>query len=120
QIARIAKMKAARDEAACQAALDALREGARGNGNLLALAVDCTRQRATLGEISLAMEDVFGRFGTNPTPVKGIYGGAYQDDRRWARLLDGVESVSNRKGRKPRMFVAKMGQDGHDRGANLV
>jgi len=120
QIARIAKMKAARDEAACQAALDALREGARGNGNLLALAVDCARQRATLGEISLAMEDVFGRFGTNPTPVKGIYGGAYQDDRRWARLLDGVESVSNRKGRKPRMFVAKMGQDGHDRGANLV
>jgi methylmalonyl-CoA mutase len=120
QIARIKKVKAGRDEAACQKALDALREGARGKENLLGLAVECARQRATLGEISMAMEDVFGRYGTNPTPVKGVYGGAYEDDRRWARMLDGVESVTTRKGRKPRMFVAKMGQDGHDRGANLI
>ena len=120
QIRRIERVKATRDEAACRAALDALREGARGNDNLLALAVDAARARATLGEISSAMEDVFGRFGTQPTPVKGIYGGAYADDIRWERLADGVAATERRLGRKPRMLVAKMGQDGHDRGANLV
>ncbi|WP_271299925.1 methylmalonyl-CoA mutase [Sphingomonas sp. CV7422] len=88
--------------------------------NLLALAVDAARARATLGEISAAMEDVFGRFGTHPKPVKGVYGGAYTDDERWARLVRGVEATERRLGRKPRMLVAKMGQDGHDRGANLV
>ncbi|WP_235527610.1 cobalamin-dependent protein, partial [Sphingomonas sp. Leaf38] len=88
--------------------------------NLLALAVDCARARATLGEISSAMEDVFGRYGTQPTPVSGVYGGAYEDDARWTRLTDGVAATERRLGRKPRMLVAKMGQDGHDRGANLV
>ncbi|HEY6917398.1 MAG TPA: methylmalonyl-CoA mutase [Allosphingosinicella sp.] len=120
QIRRIEKVKAERDEAKCQAALDALREGAAGKANLLALAVEAARARATLGEISSAMEDVFGRYGTNPQPVSGIYGGAYQEDRRWALLQEGVGSIEQRKGRKPRMLVAKMGQDGHDRGANLV
>ncbi|HSX54742.1 MAG TPA: methylmalonyl-CoA mutase [Sphingomonas sp.] len=120
QIARIRKIKAARDAVKCQAALDALREGARGKDNLLALAVEAARHRATLGEISLAMEDVFGRHGTVPTPVQGVYGGAYSDDKRWARLKDGVAATERRLGRKPRMLVAKMGQDGHDRGANLV
>ncbi|PJI90643.1 methylmalonyl-CoA mutase [Sphingomonas koreensis] len=120
QIARIKKVKSARDEAKCQAALDALREGARGTENLLALAVEAARHRATLGEISLAMEDVFGRHGTVPTPVSGVYGGAYAEDRRWERLKDGVAATERRLGRKPRMLVAKMGQDGHDRGANLV
>jgi methylmalonyl-CoA mutase len=66
------------------------------------------------------MEDVFGRYGTNPTPVSGIYGGAHQSDRKWQALLDGVGSIAQRKGRQPRLLVAKMGQDGHDRGANLV
>lgn len=120
QVARIARVKAERDAAACQAALDALREGARGEGNLLELAVVAARHRATLGEISLAMEDVFGRHGTVPTPVKGVYGGAYDDDARWERLKDGVAATERRLGRAPRMLVAKMGQDGHDRGANLV
>ena len=120
QIRRIERVKATRDAAACAKALDALREGARGSANLLALAVDAARARATLGEISSAMEDVFGRFGTQPTPVKGIYGGAYADDVRWERLADGVAATERRLGRKPRMLVAKMGQDGHDRGANLV
>lgn len=120
QIARINKMKATRDAAKCQAALDALREGARGGENLLALAVEAARHRATLGEISLAMEDVFGRHGTVPTPVSGVYGGAYAEDIRWERLKDGVAATERRLGRKPRMLVAKMGQDGHDRGANLV
>lgn len=120
QVARIARVKAERDEVACQAALDALREGARGTGNLLELAVAAARHRATLGEISLAMEDVFGRHGTVPTPVKGVYGGAYDEDARWDRLKDGVAATQRRLGRAPRMLVAKMGQDGHDRGANLV
>src|SRR3546814_3379586 len=74
QIARINRIKAARDEAKAQAALDALRDGAKGKGNLLALAVDCARERCTLGEISLAMEDAFGRHGVDVYPVKGIYG----------------------------------------------
>ena len=120
QVRRIREVRAARDEAACRAALDALREGARGTANLLALAVDAARTRATLGEISQAMEDVFGRYGTQPTPVSGIYGGAYGDDERWTRLTDGVAATEHRLGRRPRMLVAKMGQDGHDRGANLV
>jgi methylmalonyl-CoA mutase len=120
QIARIAKSKAGRDEARCSAALDALREGARGTENVLALAVECARQRATLGEISSAMEDVFGRYDTVPTPVSGIYGGAYEFDREWLGLKEGVASLERRNGRVPRMLVAKMGQDGHDRGANLV
>jgi len=120
QIARIERVKAGRDEAACQAALAALTEGARGKENLLGLAVECARKRATLGEISSAMEAVFGRYGTKPTPVKGIYGGAYGEDARWVGLIEGVSAVERRKGRKPKMFVAKMGQDGHDRGANLV
>ncbi len=120
QVERIARVKATRDEEACRAALDALREGAKGSENLLALAVECARARATLGEISSAMEDVFGRYGTQPTPVSGVYGGAYEDDARWTRLTDGVEATERRLGRRPRMLVAKMGQDGHDRGANLV
>ncbi len=120
QVARLQTMRATRDEAVCQATLTALREGAAGTGNLLALAVEAARARASLGEISAAMEVSFGRYGTQPTPVSGIYGGAYADDPRWARLTDGVDATERRLGRKPRMLVAKMGQDGHDRGANLV
>jgi methylmalonyl-CoA mutase len=120
QVARIGKVKAARDEAACRAALKALAEGAKGNANLLGLAVECARHRATLGEISDAMEQVFGRYATTPTPVKGIYGKAYSDDARYALVVEGVDAVSRRLGRKPRVLIAKMGQDGHDRGANVV
>ena len=88
--------------------------------NLLALSVECARARCTLGEISAALEEVFGRYDTVPQPVSGIYGGAYKGDPRWGRAEEGVEAVERRLGRKPRMLVAKMGQDGHDRGANLV
>ncbi len=120
QIARLEKMRAGRDEAACQAALKALTDGAKGSGNVLALAVDAARQRASLGEISDAMEAVFGRYETRPTPVKGIYGKAYEGDARYAMVIEGVDAVSQRLGRKPKILVAKMGQDGHDRGANVV
>ncbi|MDR6831744.1 MULTISPECIES: methylmalonyl-CoA mutase [unclassified Sphingopyxis] len=124
QIARIRKTKAERDEAACQAALTALRDGAAKpssiENNLLALAVEAARARATLGEISSAMEESFDRYATQPTPVKGVYAAPYEGDARWAQVLDGVEAVTRRLGRKPKLLVAKMGQDGHDRGANVI
>ncbi|MDT9012841.1 methylmalonyl-CoA mutase [Novosphingobium sp. APW14] len=120
QIARIKAVKAARDEAKCQAALAALAAGAKDGGNLLALAVEAARHRATLGEISDAMESVFGRYGTQPVPVTGVYGPAYAEDARYNQVLEGVEAVTRRLGRKPRLLVAKMGQDGHDRGANVI
>ncbi|MDA0819027.1 MAG: methylmalonyl-CoA mutase [Proteobacteria bacterium] len=152
QIERLQQVRASRDEAACQAALAALREAAaadRGacsealsteldeNGiplppsvleemarkddtNLLARAVDAARHDATLGEISLAMEEVFGRHDATPKPVSGVYKTAYEFDQRWVQVTDGVEAVGRRLGRKPRIMVAKMGQDGHDRGANVI
>jgi len=88
--------------------------------NLLALAVEAARARATLGEISFALEEAWGRYDTVPEPVRGIYGGAYAGDPRWERAQDGIAAVQRRLGRRPRLLVAKMGQDGHDRGANLV
>ncbi|HZG31943.1 MAG TPA: methylmalonyl-CoA mutase [Sphingopyxis sp.] len=124
QIARINKTKANRDEAACQAALKALRDAAAGEqsieNNLLAHAVEAARTRATLGEISSAMEESFDRYGTQPTPVKGVYAAPYEGDARWQQVLDGVAAVERRMGRKPKLLVAKMGQDGHDRGANVI
>ena len=120
QIVRLAATRAARNEAACQATLKALTEGANGGAILLALAVDAARARATLGEISDAMELVFGRYATTPVPVQGIYGSAHEFDKRWAQVIDGVASVERRLGRKPKLLVAKMGQDGHDRGANVI
>jgi methylmalonyl-CoA mutase len=88
--------------------------------NLLALAVAAARHDATLGEISSAMEEVFGRHDAKPAPVSGVYASAYEFDRRWKQVTDGVEAVGRRLGRAPRIMVAKMGQDGHDRGANVI
>ena len=120
QIARLKAVRAGRDEAACQATLKALTEGCTNGGNLLALAVEAARHDATLGEISSAMEEAFGRYGTNPTPVKGIYSAAYEGDSRYTQIVEGVAAVGRRLGRAPRVLVAKMGQDGHDRGANVI
>ena len=120
QIARLKTMRQSRDEAKCRAALTAITDGAKGNGNLLALAVEAARARASLGEISDAMEAVFGRYGTQPVPVTGVYGQAYADDGRYTQVIEGVQSVARRLGRSPRLLVAKMGQDGHDRGANVI
>ncbi len=126
QIARLEAMRAGRDEGAVRAALDAITEAARNpNGaapaeqNLLHLAVIAARARASLGEISTALELAFGRYETTPQPVSGIYGKT-RDDGRWAEAVAGTTAVAARMGRAPRMLVAKMGQDGHDRGANLV
>jgi len=120
QIARLAKVREGRDEAACRAALAALTAGCAQGENVLALAVDAARHDATLGEISSAMEEVFGRHDATPAPVSGVYASAYEFDRRWAQVTDGVEAVGRRLGRAPRIMVAKMGQDGHDRGANVI
>jgi len=120
QIARIEQVRAARDEQACQRALDALAHGAEGGENLLALAVEAARHDATLGEISAAMERAFGRYDTMPTPVKGVYSRAYAGDERYEQVVRGVDAVARRLGRKPKVMVAKMGQDGHDRGANVI
>jgi len=120
QIARLKWVRENRDETKCRAALNALTEGAKTGGNLLELAVEAARYRATLGEISDAMEIVFGRHGTFPTPVRGVYSAYYAGDARYQQVLDGVEAVTRRLGRAPRMLVSKMGQDGHDRGANVI
>src|SRR5690606_31843322 len=124
QVARINQVKASRDEAACQAALEALRKAAAApqsiDTNLLAHAVEAARARATLGEISSAMEEAFGRYATVPAPVKGVYSAPYKEDSRWQQVVDGVKAVERRLGRAPKLLVAKMGQDGHDRGANVI
>ncbi|HKR24917.1 MAG TPA: methylmalonyl-CoA mutase [Allosphingosinicella sp.] len=120
QIKRLAKVRAGRDDDAARTALDNLRDGARQAANLLALSIEAARARCTLGEISAALEDAFGRYDTVPTPVSGIYGAAWAGDPAWARAEQGVGAINRRLGRKPRLLVAKMGQDGHDRGANLV
>ena len=121
QIARLEKVRADRDEFACKAALDTLARGAaQREGNLLELAVEAARHDATLGEISQAMEDAYGRYDTMPKPVRGVYSKAYADDDRYQQVVEGVKAVERRIGHTPKVFVAKMGQDGHDRGANVI
>jgi methylmalonyl-CoA mutase len=120
QIARLDALRRNRDEAAVRRTLDALREGARGTANLLALSIEAARARATLGEISSALEDVFGRHVAEVKTVTGIYGPRLASHPLSARVREGVESLSARLGRKPRVLVVKMGQDGHDRGAKVV
>ncbi|HEU5082293.1 MAG TPA: methylmalonyl-CoA mutase, partial [Acidimicrobiales bacterium] len=120
QIRRLEQVRADRDQAACDAALLALKEGAAGDGNLLELAVNAARARATVGEISDAMEAVFGRHKAEVRSIHGVYGAAYEDDERYAQLLARVEAFASAHGRRPRMLVAKMGQDGHDRGGKVI
>jgi methylmalonyl-CoA mutase len=119
QIAKIEMVRAGREEGKVRTALNALEQGARGEENLLHLSVEAARVRCTLGEISDALERAFGRYGTTPEPVRGIYGKT-RADGRWKAAEEATQSVAGRLGRKPRIMVAKMGQDGHDRGANLV
>ena len=120
QVARLVDVKAKRDAAKLEAALAALVKGAQGKENLLALAVEAARARATVGEISSAMEKVFGRFRAEIRSIAGVYGGAYDGDNAFAALRDDVETFAKEEGRRPRMLVAKMGQDGHDRGAKVI
>ena len=120
QIARLERVRATRDREAVEKTLTALREGAAGKGNLLALAIDAARARATVGEISDAMESVFGRYRAEIRSVSGIYGGAYEGDNEFAAIRGEVEAFAREEGRRPRILVAKIGQDGHDRGAKII
>ena len=120
QVARLARLRAERDDAACRATLDALTEGARGDANLLALCVDAARARATVGEMSAAMEEVFGRHQAEVRTISGVYGGAYEGDEGFAEIRAEVDAFAEREGRRPRILVVKMGQDGHDRGAKVI
>jgi methylmalonyl-CoA mutase len=120
QIARLARLREERDDATCTAALDALRDGARGDANLLALCIDAARARATVGEMSQAMEDVFGRHRAEIRSIAGVYGAAYEGDEGFEAIQADIEAFEAAEGRRPRILVAKMGQDGHDRGAKVV
>jgi methylmalonyl-CoA mutase len=121
QIARLKNIKATRDTAAVEAALAAITECAKtGEGNLLDLAIKATRIRATVGEISDAMEKEFGRFKAQAQTVAGVYGAAYKDDAQWEDLSGVINEFSDKNGRRPRVLICKMGQDGHDRGAKVI
>jgi methylmalonyl-CoA mutase len=120
QIVRLERIKAERDPKKVEAALAALTEGAQGDGNLLALSIDASRARATVGEISDALEAVFGRYRANIRTISGVYGGAYADDEEFQRIRKEVEGFATEEGRRPRILVAKLGQDGHDRGAKVI
>ena len=120
QIAGIVKIRAGRDEAATQAALQALEAGARGQGNLLALSIDAARARATVGEISDALERPYGRYQAEVRAISGVYGAAYEGDKGFARIVKDVAAFAEAEGRRPRMMVVKLGQDGHDRGAKVI
>ena len=121
QVARLKKIRETRDESACQAALKALTEAAETDkGNLLDLAVKATRARATVGEISDALEKVYGRFQATTQSISGVYGKAYEEDQDFQAIRSEIDAFAAEEGRRPRMLVVKMGQDGHDRGAKII
>ncbi len=120
QIARLKRIRASRDEATCTATLKELTRRASEGGNLLDGAVEAARARATVGEISMAMEKVFGRHRAEVKTLAGVYGAAYEGDAGFAAIQKSVEDFAEEEGRRPRMLVVKMGQDGHDRGAKVI
>ncbi|MDE0951266.1 MAG: methylmalonyl-CoA mutase [Halioglobus sp.] len=121
QLARLATVRAARDETAVESILEDIYQSAvSGEGNLLSLAIEATRLRATVGEISFAMEREFGRYNAKAQTVSGVYGSAFQKDENWQAISKDIDSFVEQYGRRPRMLVCKMGQDGHDRGAKVV
>ena len=120
QITKLERVRAERDPDACAAALDALRAAARGDANLLACCVEAARARATVGEMSAAMEETFGRHRAEIRSIAGVYGAAYEGDEHFAALQADVAAFAEAHGRRPRMYIAKLGQDGHDRGAKVI
>jgi len=121
QIARLASVRQSRDASAVKSALENLGQVARsGKGNLLEATVDAVRARATVGEVSDALEAVFGRFRATSQVISGVYGGAFAQDENWSELKREVERFAEEEGRRPRVMIAKLGQDGHDRGAKVV
>jgi methylmalonyl-CoA mutase len=121
QVKRLEKIRKTRDEAKCVAALKALGEAARnGTGNLLALSIDATRARATVGEISSALEGVYGRYQATVRSISGVYAGEWEGDQGLDRIRTDIAAFAEEEGRRPRLMVVKMGQDGHDRGAKVI
>jgi methylmalonyl-CoA mutase len=121
QIRRLAKLRAERDETACQGALDALTKCVQtGDGNLLELAVDAASKRASLGEISYACEKIAGRYKAVIRTISGVYSSEYKPDEEFNEARALVARFAGKEGRQPRIMIAKMGQDGHDRGAKVV
>ncbi|WP_370282951.1 methylmalonyl-CoA mutase [Pseudooceanicola sp.] len=120
QVKALERIRAERDQAACDAALAELERVAKEGGNLLAAAVEAARARASVGEISMAMEKVFGRHRAEVKTLAGVYGKAYEGDEGFAAIQKSVEDFAEEEGRRPRMLVVKMGQDGHDRGAKVI
>jgi methylmalonyl-CoA mutase len=121
QIERLKRIRRLRDAGRVEATLTALINAAKsGDGNLLALAIEAVRARATIGEISDTLEKVFGRYRAQIRAVSGVYGGQYEDDDAFRRVQREIEAFAREEGRRPRMLVAKLGQDGHDRGAKII
>jgi methylmalonyl-CoA mutase len=121
QVSRLNKIRASRDEAKCVAALKALGDAARnGTGNLLTLSIEATRARATVGEISSALEGVYGRYQATIRSIAGVYASEWEGDQGLERIRTEIASFAEDEGRRPRLMVVKMGQDGHDRGAKVI
>ncbi|MBK8193627.1 MAG: methylmalonyl-CoA mutase [Lewinellaceae bacterium] len=121
QLRRLADVKAKRDEAKVRAALEALEQCARtGAGNLLEMAVQAARDRATLGEISLAMENAFGRYKATTRTISGVYAATMNNNEDFEKARRMADAFAEQEGRRPRIMVAKLGQDGHDRGAKII
>ena len=120
QIAKLDSIRASRDQAVCDAALDEVTRRAHEGGNILEAAVEAARARATVGEISTALEKEFGRHRAEVRTLAGVYGAAYEGDEGFAAIQKSVEDFAEDEGRRPRMLVVKMGQDGHDRGAKVI
>jgi methylmalonyl-CoA mutase len=120
QVAGLKKLRETRDQLACDAALVEIERRARDGGNLLEAAIDAARHRASVGEISMAMEKVFGRHRAEVKTLAGVYGAAYEGDEGFAAIQKDIEDFAEVEGRRPRILVVKMGQDGHDRGAKVI
>jgi len=121
QIARLHQIKAGRDNAKVQASLSALTAAAdSGSGNLLGLAIEAIRARATVGEVSDALEKVYGRHRADIQKVTGVYAAAYDSAEGWEKLRGEIAAFAEEQGRRPRVMIAKLGQDGHDRGSKVV
>jgi methylmalonyl-CoA mutase len=120
QVARLAEIRLRRDGMAVEQALNGLRNAARSGGNLLAASIDAARARATLGEISAALEDVFGRHHAVTQVISGVYAHSYEGDPQYAQMQARLGGFHRANDRAPSIFIAKMGQDGHDRGAKVI
>ncbi len=121
QVARLVSVREGRDELGCRRTLEALTAAAAdGSGNLLALAIDAARARATVGEISDALEQIYSRHRATTRSIAGVYGSAYEGDEGFERIQREVATFAEAEGRRPRMLVVKLGQDGHDRGAKII